>query len=163
MPQLDITTYTSQVAWLVISFVVLLIVMWKAIVPRISGALEARQKRMDDNLERAAALRKEAEGLLEAYEKAQAQARSQAQATIAEAGAKASEEASRRHAELAGKLTKRIADSEAAIATAKEAALASLRTAAIEVAIAATERLVGEKPDAGATAAAVDAAAKSRA
>ena len=101
--------------------------------------------------------------VLDAYEKAQAQARSQAQATVAEAGAKAAEEASRRHAELAETLAKRIAESEAAIVRAKDQALASLRTAAVEVAIAATERLIGEKPDAGAAAAAVDAAAKSRA
>ena len=163
MPQLDISTYTSQVAWLVFAFVLLLIVMWKAIVPRISGALEARQRRMDENLERAAALRKEAETVLEAYEKAQAQARSQAQAAVAEASAKAAGEAARRHAELAETLTKRIAESEAAIVRAKDQALASMHAAAVEVAIAATERLVGDKPDAATAGAAVDAAAKARA
>lgn len=163
MPQFDTTTYTSQVAWLVIAAVVLLILMWKAIVPRISGALDARQRRMDDNLERAAALRTEAEALLDAYEKAQAQARSQAQAVITEASAKAAGETTRRHAELAETLAKRIAESEAAIVRATDQALASMRAAAVDVAIAATERLTGEKPEAGAVAAAVEAAAKSRA
>jgi F-type H+-transporting ATPase subunit b len=68
MPQLDISTYAPQIIWLVITFVILFLVMWKVIVPRISDALEVRQRRIEYNLARAAELQKEAEAVLEAYD-----------------------------------------------------------------------------------------------
>lgn len=163
MPQLDVSTYSSQIAWLVITFLVLFLIMWKVIVPRIAGALEARQRRMDENLARAAELQQEAETLLAAYEESLSEARSEAQKTISEAAQRASEEASQRHEELGEALSKRIADSEAAIDDARKEALAGIREAASEAAAAATERLIGEMPDANTVSGAVDAAVKARA
>ena len=90
MPQLEqIATYPSQVFWLVVTFMVLFVIMWRIAVPRISDALEARQQRIDDNLERAAEIKKEAEAAIEAYEQSLAEARSEAQSAIAEANAQA--------------------------------------------------------------------------
>ena len=86
MPQLEqIATYPSQVFWLVVSFAALFVIMWRVAVPRISDALEARQRRIDDNLERAQEIRAEAEAAMEAYEKSLAQARADAQSRIAQA------------------------------------------------------------------------------
>ena len=58
MPQLDVTTFSSQIFWLVVSFVALFLIMLRVRVPKISDALEARQKRIDDNLARAQELKK---------------------------------------------------------------------------------------------------------
>ena len=158
MPQLDPTTFSPQVAWLAITFIVLLVVMWKLVVPRISGVLDARQRRMDENLSRAADLKTEAEALLEAYEVSMAEARQQAQTAIAEAVAEAAEEAARQHAALGETLASQIADGEAAIVRARDEALSSLRDVAADVAASAAERLIGERPADGAVAGAVDAA-----
>ncbi len=162
MPQLDPTTFSPQVAWLAITFIVLLLVMWKLVVPRISGVLDARQRRMDENLSRAAELKAEAEVLLEAYEASMAAARQQAQAAIAEVTAEAADEAARQHASLGETLAARIAEGEAAIAKARDEALSSLREVAADVAVSATERLIGERLAAGAVADAVDAAMATR-
>ena len=70
MPQLDFTTYVPQIIWLVISFTAMFLVMWKVCVPRIGGALEARQKKIEQNLERAAELKAEAEPDAKALQKA---------------------------------------------------------------------------------------------
>lgn len=163
MPQLDISTYAPQIIWLVITFVVLFLVMWKVIVPRISDALEVRQRRIEDNLARAAELQKEAEAVLEAYDASLANARADAQKMIAEASAQAAGEADKRNVELGEALSKRIADAEAAIDKARREALGSLNEAAADVAAAATERLIGEAPDRDTVSAAVLAAAKGRA
>lgn len=163
MPQLDISTYVPQITWLVITFTILFLVMWKVIVPRIADALEARQRRIEDNLARAAELQKEAETVLEAYDASLANARAEAQKMIAEASAEAAEEAEVRNKELGEALSKRIAESESAIDKARQEALASLHDAAADVATSATERLIGEAPDRSAVSAAVQAAAKGRA
>ena len=163
MPQIEqIASFPSQVFWLVISFMVLFVIMWRIAVPKISDALEARQKRIDDNLERASSIKKEAEAAIEAYEKSLAQARADAQAVIAEANAKLAEAADAREAALSEKLQAKTAEAEASIAAAVEAAVDSLRDVAVEVAVAATERLVGEAPAKSDAAAAVDSTIKAQ-
>lgn len=162
MPQLDVTTFMPQVVWLVITFAVLFLVMWKAVVPRIGGVLEARQSRIDDNLGRAADFKKEAEAALAAYEKAMDEARAQAHTVIAEAAARVAEEAGRREAELAQTLAARIAESEAEIARARDEALADVRAMTVELTGAAVDRLAGETPDDTTLSRAVDDAMKAR-
>lgn len=144
MPQLDFTTYLPQVFWLVVTFVALYLIMWKIAVPGIADVLETRQKRMADNLDRAAEAKKEAEETLAAYEKTMSEARSQAQAMIAEAAQQMSKEAAERESKLADELNQRIAKSEAGIDKAIQDAMVSVQAAATEVAAATVERLTGE-------------------
>jgi F-type H+-transporting ATPase subunit b len=163
MPQLEqIATFPSQVFWLVTSFLVLFVIMWRIAVPKITDALEARQKRIDNNLERAAELKKEAEAAIETYEKSLAKARSDAENVIATANASLAKAISSREAELSDKLQAKIAESEASIATAMNAAAETLRGVAIEVTLEATERLVGETPSNENASAAVDRAIDAR-
>ena len=135
MPQLDVTTFSSQIFWLVVTFIALFLVMWRVSVPKISDTLEIRQKRIDDNLVRAEALKKEAAVALEAYEASLTDARSEAQGTVLEANAKLAEEAQAREAELGEAMAKRIAESEANISAAMDEAISNIRDVAAEVAI----------------------------
>ncbi len=162
MPQLDITTFSSQIIWLTITFAALFLVMWKVAVPRISEVLESRQQRIEDNLDKAAAFKKDAEAAIEAYEKAIAGARSEALGLINETAQSIQAEASKQEAQLAETLQVRIAESEAAIAKAQETAIAGIRDMAQDVAIAATEKLSGTAPKAADAGKAIDAAMKSR-
>jgi F-type H+-transporting ATPase subunit b len=131
-------------------------------VPKISDALEARQKRIDDNLNRAEELKKEAEAAMDTYEASLADARSDAQRTILEANAKLAEDAQAREAELGEILAKRIAESEANILAAMDEAIVNIRDVAVEVSVSAAERLTGETPSPDAASSAVDAAIKAR-
>ena len=97
MPQLEqIDTYLSQVVWLVISFVVLYVVMWKTALPRVADVLQERQERIGDDLERAEKLKSEAEAVLEVYEATTAKAQADAQAVL-RAGADAFAAERQRH------------------------------------------------------------------
>ena len=162
MPQLDVATFSSQIFWLVVTFIALFLIMWRISVPKISDALEARQKRIDDNLNRAEELRKEAEAAMDTYQSSLADARSGAQRTILEANAKLAEDAQAREAELGETLAKRIAESEANILAAMDEAIVNIRDVAVEVSVSAAERLTGEAPSPDAASSAVDAAIKAR-
>jgi len=127
--------------------------------PKIGSVLDERQRKIDDNLDKAAQLKAETETAIAVYEKALAESRAQAHEilrTSAEALAKQSEQ---RQKELGERLADQIKAGEAKIAAAKDQALASVREIAADVAKLATGKLTGVTPDdakiAGAVAAAI--------
>ncbi len=159
MPQLEqISTYASQIFWLVVVFAVLFGVMRKVALPRVQGILQERRDRIDDDLARAGALRDEAAGVLRAYEQAQADARAEARRLLRDHQEAAAADAAFRHAALSERLARDAAAAEARIAEARGAALAGIEAAAGDVAQAMTARLTGVEVDAAeAAAAAADA------
>ncbi len=64
MPQFDSSTFASQVFWLTVTFVALYFVLARSVLPKIARVLEARQGRIDDDLERATHLEQEAKEAL---------------------------------------------------------------------------------------------------
>ena len=163
MPQLEqIATFPSQIFWLVVSFLALFIIIWRIALPKITHALETRQERIDNNLERAADLKKEAEIAIENYEESLAKAQSDAQEILAEANVHLAETVAAREAALVENLHTKIAESEENIAAAVDAAAETLRDVAIEVTLEATERLIGERPSHEIVRTAVEDAAAAR-
>jgi len=162
LPQLNTEHYSSQVIWLAISFLILYLVMWRGVLPRIGRALEERQNRIDGNLERAETIRREAQAAAEAYEKSVAEARAAAQAVIAKARDKLAAEAQAHHAKLSERLNAEIAEAEERILAARHEAMANLRDLAVEVSSAMAERLVGETLDARVVGKVVDGVLKER-
>lgn len=162
MPQLDVSTFMPQVVWLVISFVALFMIIWKVAAPRVGEVLEARQRRISDNLDKAAGFKKEAEAALADYERAMGEARTEAGRLITEAGAELSEKASSRETELAERLAAEIAESEARIAGAIREAMNEVGQVAAEAAGQVVSKLIGEDADEGAIGSAVDQAMKAR-
>ncbi len=156
MPQLDVSTFAPQLIWLAITFIVLYLLMANIGLPRVGAAIEARRRRREDDLERAAQLRREAEAAVAAYEGTRAGAREQAQATIRETTERLAAAAAERQRELTAVLAERTAAAERDIAAAKERALAEIRGVATDVAASIGNRLIGIAPAAGNIAAAVD-------
>ncbi|MGE3740510.1 MAG: hypothetical protein AB7I59_13525, partial [Geminicoccaceae bacterium] len=60
LPQLDASTFPSQIFWLIVSFATLCWLLSRKALPRVSDILEARQSRISSDLDQAAALRNEA-------------------------------------------------------------------------------------------------------
>lgn len=163
LPQLDAKSFAPQLVWLAISFTILYLLMAKVALPRVAEVLEDRQRRIDENLKRAEALKADAEAVAEAYQKGIAEARASAQAAVREVREKAAAEAAQRQAELGEKLTRQIKAAEDRIAEARNRAVGELQAMAMEVAGAAVERLLGERPDAATLRAAVEKVGKERA
>ena len=151
LPQLDLATYSSQVFWLIISFVVLYFLVAKIAMPRIAEVLEERQERIEDDLDKAETLKKEAYQVRIEYEKALSAAREKAQ----EATRHAQEEIAKRSAEAESaaqvKVTVMLEEAEKRIAASKTGAegqpgdpISSLeRSVAQEVVANAVQKLIG--------------------
>ena len=151
LPQLDLATYSSQVFWLIISFVVLYFLVAKLAMPRIAEVLEERQERIEDDLDKAETLKKEAYQVRIEYEKALSAAREKAQ----DATRHAQEEIAKRSAEAESaaqiKVTVMLEEAEKRIAASKTGAegtaadpISSLeRSVAQEVVANAVQKLIG--------------------
>lgn len=158
MPQLDVTWFPTQLVWLALTFFALYAVISWVAVPRISGVLEERQRRIDGDLERATALKAEAEAAMAAYEKSMVEARNGAREILRQAGDALTKQSEERQKALGDKLADQIRAGEARIAEAKRAALAEVQTVAAEVARATALRLADVTIDEGKAAAAVRSA-----
>ncbi len=163
MPQLDLSTFPSQIFWLAVIFVLLYLLMSWVALPRVSAMIVARRTRIEGDLERATQMKAEAEAVMAAYERSLADARAQAQATLKEAMDRFSAEAGARQRKAAEMLNAETSAAEKRIADAKAQALAGLRAVSIDVARTATRKLVGVDVDEGSTAAAVDRVMRERA
>ncbi|MFM2043184.1 MAG: hypothetical protein RLY86_1760 [Pseudomonadota bacterium] len=163
LPQLNSATYPTQIFWLIVTFSLLLILMSKVALPRVAEVLEARQEKITNDLEKATALKGEAEGVIAAYEQALADARSNAQQVVSDSVAAADSLAAKRQGELAATLAERAREADAGIQAQKQAALANIRGVAAEAAQAAVAKLAGIELDAARADAAVDEALKERA
>ena len=155
MPQLDVTLFAPQIVWLIITFLAMYILMAKVALPRIAEVLEERQTTIDENLEKAAALKKEAEEAAAAYESSLAEARSKAQDEVKVVIDQANSAQLKAQEELDAKLSAKLAEAEARIAEAKDKALANIQDVSSEVAKATVEKLSGVSVDDAAVSAAV--------
>jgi F-type H+-transporting ATPase subunit b len=163
MPQLDVSTFPTQIFWLVVTFAVLYVLMAKLAIPRIEAAVEGRRTRIEGDLDRAGRMKTEAEAVIAAYEKALADARHQAQLTMKETTDRLNAAAAERQKAAAKVIAERTTVAEARIAAAKGAAMENLRSMSIDVARAAAARLVGSEIDDARAGAAVDAVLKGHA
>ncbi len=145
MPQLDVSTYPSQIFWLVVTFAVLYYLLSRKGLPRVAEILEARQDRIAADLDRAARLRQEAEETLRRYqamiEEAQARARALLQAAQERIGSAFAE----RQAALEQELQAKIREAEERIAEARGKALAEIDEVAAELVQTVTQRLASLK------------------
>ncbi|MGY8998333.1 MAG: F0F1 ATP synthase subunit B family protein [Rhodospirillales bacterium] len=146
MPQLDISAFSPQIIWLVITFVILYVLMAKIALPRIGTVLEQRQSRIDDNLDAAQNLKNESDVDALTYDKLLSDARGHARTIIYEAIQEMSDLAARRQDELGKILSDEIKTAEGDIYAAKESAMSGIQDAATSVASEATERLIGLMP-----------------
>ena len=143
MPQLDLTSYTPQIFWLIAVFLCLWWLMAKIALPRIGLVLEERQSKINDNLDTANNLHREAKTELETYEKLISEAHENARTIINDANQQGIETSLSQQSELRDSLTKQIANAEKEIESAKELALKNIKQSAREVASAALSRLGG--------------------
>ncbi|MGB0820859.1 MAG: F0F1 ATP synthase subunit B', partial [Parvibaculales bacterium] len=130
MPQLDPSTFGSQLFWLLVCFGALYLVLSFIVIPRIAKTLAARAETLEGNLAEAENLRVQAEAALKAYEDALAEARSRALVLAQEMRADVQAETDRQKAELDTKLAEQAAAADAALMKSRDAAMAGLKDAA---------------------------------
>lgn len=134
MPQLDTSTFTSQLFWLIICFFSMMFIMSKFIIPRIADIMDQRQRKIDGYLNKAADFKLQAEASLKKYQEALNQATADANSSLAQTKEELNELIKSKQCELDAKLQKKIKDGEKDINRSKEEALKQVQSIAEELA-----------------------------
>lgn len=123
MPQLDVSTFSNQIFWLIVTLVVLYYVMSRVALPRIAAVLADRRGTITSDIAAAEEYKLKAQQAEEAYNKALAEARAEAgrivDATKAEMQAELDVQLAKADAEIAAKA----AESERRIREIRDSAM----------------------------------------
>jgi F-type H+-transporting ATPase subunit b len=160
LPQLDISTWPSQIFWLIVIFGVGYVMMAKIVTPKIGTVLEDRRTRLDGDLGKAREASTEAAKIRAEYEADLESARNDAAAFARKAADEAAEKAASVEGKAAKKLASKGATAEKKLATAKAEAMENLNTVAAEAALDAVKGLTGITATKAQAEKAVKAAAK---
>ena len=154
LPQLDVSTWASQIFWLAVTFAVLYFALSRFILPALRDTIANRSDRIADDLDSASRMQREAEEAEKAYEQALRDARAKA-SNVAESTRKSVDD------EIAAELAAADAEAEAQAGLAegrirdiKAAALSNIDSVAADVAGTLVKELTGKSV----TAATVNAA-----
>src|SRR5688572_3665336 len=131
--------------WTIVVFLLLLVIPKKFAYPALLGAVEARERALQEQLDAAERNRAESEALLAEHKKLLAEARSQAHTLLVEARttaekdrALAMEKTLQEQQELLERARREIIDE-------RDRAIAELRREAVELSLAAASKLIGER------------------
>lgn len=144
--------------WVLLAVVLFIVGVWKPAGRWITGALDARAARIRDELDAARRLREEAQQLLAANQKREADAAAEAEAIIAHARAEAERVAAQAARDLEQTLERRRRLAEERIAQEQAKALAEIRSVAVDVAISAARQIITAELDQTRGSAMIDAA-----
>jgi len=147
--------------WVLVAFVIFVgILLWKG-VPRLVGkALDARAAAIRSELDEARRLRDEAQHLLADYQRKAREAEDEAKSIVEQARREAEHLAAETRKTLAEQVERRAKVAEEKIARAEAQAVSEVRAAAVDLAVAASERLLKSKITGEAASTLTDAAIK---
>ncbi len=135
MPQLDTSTFASQLFWLCICFFTMLFIMSKIIIPKIADILEQRQRKIDSYLNKAYQIKLQAEEALKKYQDALTDATQKANASLAETQNELNQLVEKKQQDLDLRLHKKIMEGEAEIEQSREDALNKVKSISEELAL----------------------------
>jgi F-type H+-transporting ATPase subunit b len=131
--------------WTVVVFVALLLILRKFAWPALLGAVEARERALEEQLAEAERNRAEAARLLAQHEKLLAEGRASAQAVLAEARAAAEKERALAMEKTRQEQEELLERARRDIAAERDRAVADLRREAVDLSLAAASKLMGER------------------
>ena len=159
MPQLDFSTFPNQMFWLVVTLVAIYLILTRVALPRIAGILAERQGTITNDIAEAEHLKARAVEAEEAYNKALADARSEAQRIVAETKAEIQADLNAAIEKADAEIAAKSAESEKAIAEIRAGALDSIKSVATDTATEIVAAM-GVTSGADAVAGAVDSRVK---
>ncbi|MBK4215498.1 F0F1 ATP synthase subunit B' [Paracoccus caeni] len=133
LPQLNIDAFPNQIFWLVITLVVLYWVLSKIALPRIASVISDRQGAITGDLMAAEEFKQKSKEAEAAYDKALADARSEAQKIVAANRAEIQKELDAAIAHADAEIAARTAESEKRIREIRDSATADAREVARDV------------------------------
>ena len=133
LPQLDISTWPTQLFWLLITFSIGYIIISTLVVPSISTVLENRSDKISSDVQKAKNANENAKKAFSSYEASLTEARTQAANTLANAVNEAKSDTAKREAALDKKLATNAKKAEESLAEVRKETLSSLEELATEI------------------------------
>lgn len=150
----------NEYLWISLAILTLFWLAWGPVKGAVLGGLDARAARIAKDLDEAAKLRAEAEKLLAEYQAKHREAMAQAESIVTAAKEEAARLAAKAEGDLAAALKRREDLAMERIAQAEAQATSEVRAAAVDLAMAATTKLLGTRLDAARQDALIDGAIK---
>jgi F-type H+-transporting ATPase subunit b len=142
-----LTVDGGLMVWTVFIFVLLLLILRKFAWPAILGAVEAREKALEQQLAEAERNRAEAAKLLEEHRRLLAEAKGQAHAIVVEARQLAEKERAVAMEKTKQEQEELLARARREIAAERDRAVAELRREAVDLSLAAASKLIEKRLD----------------
>lgn len=128
MPQLDPSTFASQIFWLLICFFTMMFILSKFIVPKIAETRNLRTNKIDGYLQKAEKLKESTQNAITKYENALAEATQKANSELEKTKEELNKLIAEQQSKLDKKLQKQIQKEEAEIAVQKEEILKEIKS-----------------------------------
>ena len=136
-----ITPNVGLMLWTLLLFVISMYILWKLAFPRISEALERRQKAIEDSIDAAERTRRDADELLAEYRERLNQARQQAEDIVARARHAAEVHERDAHAEAQARREQSMEQTRRDIEAETRRAIDQIRRDVADLTVMATERV----------------------
>ena len=159
LPQLCGDWMGNQIFWLLVTLVVIYYILSRIALPRIAAVLAERQGTITNDLAATEDLKAKAVEAEEAYKKALADARAEAQKIIAETKAEIKADLDKANEEANAKIAERTAEGEKTLAEIRDSAMESVREVAKDTATEIVSAM-GGKADGRSVNAAINARMK---
>jgi len=149
MPQIEQLPYIffSQLFWLTLVFGFIFLVIGKGMLPKIQSTVDAREKKIADDLERAKAARSAAEETEAAWRTRMDAARAEAAKVAQDARQESARETETKVRKAADKINMKVEAAQKQIRDARESARSEIEVVATEATQEMVDRLTGIKVD----------------
>ena len=133
MPQLDPSSYASQIFWLLICFFTMMFIMANFIVPKIADIRQQRENKIDGYLHKAEEFKQKTEKAVQRYEEALHTATKTASEALQNTKDELNQMIGQKQTSLDKKLQKKIKTGEAEILKEKENALKEIKSVSADI------------------------------
>jgi F-type H+-transporting ATPase subunit b len=142
MPQFESHFFSSLIFWEIVSFAILLFILYKFAFPRILSGLEEREKKIKDSLDQAEHHRSEAERTLKEYEAKLAAASKEAEGLLAAAKERAQRLMEENEQRLMAEAERIKGDATREIDQERRKAVQEIRTQTTDLALMVAEKVM---------------------
>ena len=143
MPQFDTHFLSPLIFWSLVSFGILLLLLYKLALPPIVAALDAREQTIKRNLEEAERMRSEAEQLLNQYKARLKQAQEEAEKFLAEGRQQAQRLLEENQQRVSQETERMMAEARQEIHREQQKAVDELKRHVVDLTLLITEKILG--------------------
>ena len=141
LPQLDLSTYSSQIFWLLLCFCLLWLMVSVFVTPKIADVVEQRKRKINEYIKKADSLNLQAKLALDNYNETLAQAEKKAEQEIAKEQNELKDYLKNTENKMSAELNKKIADNEFILAKEKKNTLQQIEFIAEDLAFDIVQKL----------------------